>query len=161
MLGVKYNELIPVLVAGIKEQQSIIEAQNEALVGVLDQLNAMQNQIDNCCSGDTGFKNMGIGGEKEEQMQKSSLNGNVLDQNTPNPFRSQTTISYTLEQGGKVLLNIFDKTGKPITTLVEAEQHPGDYRYDWDASGLPAGLYHYALYVDGELLVKKAIKLAD
>jgi hypothetical protein len=85
----------------------------------------------------------------------------VLYQNTPNPFRTQTTISYTLEQGGKVLLQVFDKTGKPIATLVEAEQPADTYRYAWDASGLSAGLYHYALYVDGELLVKKALKLAD
>ena len=59
------------------------------------------------------------------------------------------------------MLNIFDKTGKPIATLVEAQQPADTYRYEWDASGLPAGLYHYALYVDGELLVKKAIKLAE
>jgi len=160
-LAVNYDGMIPVLIAGMKEQQSIIEAQNEALAGVMDQLNAMQDQISNCCGGDTGYKNMGTGDADEEQMQKSSPNGNKLNQNTPNPFRSQTTISYTLEQGGKVLLNIFDKTGKPIATLVEAEQPADTYRYEWDASGLPAGLYHYALYVDGELLVKKAIKLAD
>jgi len=159
--AVNYTGLIPYLIVGMKEQQSIIEAQNEALAGVMDQLNAMQDQISNCCGGDSGYKNMGTGDTDEEQMQKSSPNGNMLNQNTPNPFRSQTTISYTLEQGGKVLLNIFDKTGKPIATLVEAEQPADTYRYEWDASGLPAGLYHYALYVDGELLVKKAIKLAD
>jgi len=84
-----------------------------------------------------------------------------MEQNNPNPFRSQTTINYSLNEGGKVLLNVYDKSGKVVTTLTQGEQQAGNYRYEWDASGLPAGLYHYALYVDGELLIKKAIKLAD
>lgn len=161
-LAVNYDGLIPILVAGMKEQQAIIEAQNEALSNVMDQLDDLQQQINNCCSGGEGFKNHNPGGSEEQQNQKStSPNGNILNQNTPNPFRSQTTISYTLEQGGKVILNVYDKNGKVLETLSETEQQPGTYRYEWDASGLPAGLYHYALYVDGELMVKKAIKLQD
>lgn len=158
--GVNYNALIPILIAGIKEQQSIIESQNEAIAQVMDQLDNLQQQINNCCSSDDASPKS-FGSENDDSDTGSVFRENGLHQNIPNPFRSQTTISYTLEQGGKVLLNIFDKTGKPITTLVEAEQQAGNYRYEWDASGLPAGLYHYALYVDGELLVKKAIKLAD
>ncbi len=166
LLGIKYTELIPILVAGMKEQQSTIDSlkqavaeQASALENVMDLLDMMQDQIDNCCIGGQGFKSNSPDGVHDEQLQRASSNGNILEQNTPNPFRSQTTISYTLEQGGKVLLKIFDKTGKPIATLVEAEQPADTYRYEWDASGLPAGMYHYALYVDGELLVKRAIKL--
>lgn len=159
--AVNYNALIPILIAGMKEQQAIIESQNEALAQVMDQIENLQQQINNCCSAEGALpKSFGIGDDATTET-SSVFGKNELHQNTPNPFRSQTTISYTLEQGGKVILNIFDKTGKPITTLVEAEQAGGTYRYEWDASGLPAGLYHYALYVDGDLLVKKAIKLAD
>ncbi len=161
-MTVNYTGFIPILVAGMKEQQAIIEAQNEALGNVMDQLDDLQQQINNCCSAGEGFKNHSPGGSEEQQIQKSSSpNGNTLNQNTPNPFRSQTTISYALEQGGKVILNVYDKNGKVLETLSETEQQPGTYRYEWDASGLPAGLYHYALYVDGELMVKKAIKLQD
>ena len=162
-LAVNYDGLIPILIAGMKEQQSIIDAQNEALSNVMDQLDDLQQQINNCCvGGDSGYKNFSPGGDNGEQhMQKSSPNGNVLGQNSPNPFRSQTTISYTLEQGGEVLLNVYDRNGKVVANLEEAEQAADTYRYEWDASGLPAGLYHYALYVDGELLLKKAIKLND
>ena len=161
-MTVNYTGLIPILVAGMKEQQAIIEAQNEALGNVMDQLDDLQQQINNCCSGGEGFKNHNPRENEEQPIQKStSPNGNILNQNTPNPFRSQTTISYALEQGGKVILNVYDKNGKVLETLSETEQQPGTYRYEWDASGLPAGLYHYALYVDGELMVKKAIKLQD
>lgn len=165
-LSVNYSGLIPVLIGGIKEQQTTIDSleqavaeQASALEDVMELLDMMQDQIDNCCIGGQGFKSNSPDGVHDEQLQRASSNGNILEQNVPNPFRSQTTIRYTLEQGGKVLLNIFDKTGKPIATLVEAEQPADTYRYEWDASGLPAGMYHYALYVDGELLVKRAIKL--
>lgn len=159
--AVNYTGLIPILVAGMKEQQSIIATQNEALATVMGQFNDLQKQVNNCCTGGSGFKNYSPDGIEEQPTDKPSNKGNVLGQNTPNPFRSQTTISYSLEQGGKVLLNVYDKNGKVLSTLAEAEQPAGNYRYKWDASGLPAGLYHYALYVNDELLVKKAIKLAD
>lgn len=173
LLGIHYQELIAILTAGIKEQQTQISEQaqtiddlqqslnnqNDLIAQMMDQMDALADHVNNCCDGDFKYNapDQGQGNLKDDK--KSG--GNVLDQNTPNPFRSQTNISYTLEQGGKVSLNIFDKTGKPIATLAEAEQSAGTYRYEWNASGLPAGLYHYALYVDGELLVKKAIKLAD
>ena len=167
-LAVNYTGLIPVLIAGAQEQQSVIDSleqsiadQAAAMASVMDQLDNLQDQINNCCTGGQGFKNNQSGGNDGMEQDKSTLHGNILNQNTPNPFRSQTTISYSLETGGKVLLNVYDKTGKILTTLEESEQQSGTYRYEWDASGLPAGLYHYALYVDGELLVKKAIKLAD
>lgn len=153
--SVNYIGLIPYLISGMKEQQSIIESQNETLAQVLTQLDELQQQVNNCCSSD-GSKSFGSDGDV-----KPGFGENILHQNSPNPFRAQTTISYQLEEGGKVILNIFDRNGKPLATLVEAEQQAGEYRYEWNASGLPAGVYNYALYVDAELLVKKAIKLAD
>ena len=57
--------------------------------------------------------------------------------------------------------NIHDHNGRLIAQLENAEQTAGSYQYVWDASGLPAGTYHYSLIVDGELLVKRAIKLQD
>lgn len=165
LLGVQYESLIPILVAGFKEQQQTITAleelvnsQNETLAQVMVQMEQLQQQIESCCNTDRTAPSFHPNEETPGVIEKAV---NELHQNTPNPFRSQTTISYTLEQQGKVVLKVFDKTGKPITTIVEAEQAVGTYRYEWNASGLPAGLYHYALYVNGELLVKKAIKLAD
>ncbi len=173
LLGIQYQEFIAILTAGIKEQQAQIgeqeqtiddlqeslNNQNDLIAQLMDQMDALSQQVDNCCDG--GFKYNQPENEQGFDLDKPFPGGNVLDQNTPNPFRSQTTISYSLETGGKVLLNVYDKNGKILTTLEESEQPAGTYRYEWDASGLPAGLYHYALYVDGELLVKKAIKLKE
>ena len=172
LLGIQYQEFIAILTAGIKEQQAQIDDQaqtiddlqtslnnqNDLIAQMMDQMDALAQQVNDCCDGG-GLKN--FPDDQGFNHEQASPKGNVLNQNTPNPFRSQTIISYELENGGKVMLNIYDKNGKALTTLVEANQESGSYRYEWDASGHPAGLYHYALYVDGELLVKKAIKLAD
>jgi hypothetical protein len=156
---VNYTGLIPILIAGMKEQQAIIDAQNELLAEVLDRLNA----IENCCNPDGTRSTPGTNGfvpEKSNQ-EKSIEGGNALNQNVPNPFRESTTISYNLENGGKVLLAIHDKNGKTITTLADANQNAGHYSVIWNANGIPSGVYNYALYVDGELLVKRALKLKD
>jgi hypothetical protein len=161
--AVNYSGLIPVLIAGMKEQQTIIESQNEVLAQMMEQLANMQQQINDCCNSGEGNKSMPGGAFQPQDLniQKSLDGGNELFQNIPNPFRESTTISYSLEEGGRVQLSIYDKTGKVVTTLTDANQGPGRYSEVWNANGMPSGVYHYALYVNGELLVKRAIKLQE
>lgn len=78
-----------------------------------------------------------------------------LAQNYPNPFNPTTEISYRLGTAGHVTLAVYDLTGRLVTTLVDKNQNPGEYRVRWnatDASGraLPAGVYLARLKV-GEL----------
>jgi hypothetical protein len=161
--AVNYTGLIPVLIAGMQEQQTIIENQNDALTQMMEQLSLMQQQIDECCN--IGKANQSAPGGpfqlQDLNNEKSIEGGNELFQNIPNPFRESTTISYSLEEGGRVQLSIYDKTGKVVTTLTDANQVPGRYSEVWNANGMPSGVYHYALYVNGELLVKRAIKLQE
>jgi hypothetical protein len=161
--SVNYTGLIPYLIAGMKEQQTIIENQNDALAQMKDQLAAMQQQINDCCNSGEGNRTLPSGVIQPQDLnnQKSLEGGNELFQNIPNPFRESTTISYSLEEGGRVQLSIYDKTGKVVTTLADANQGPGRYSEVWNANGMPSGVYHYALYVNGELLVKRAIKLQE
>lgn len=156
---VNYTGLIPILIAGMKEQQSIINAQNELLAQVLDRLEA----VEQCCNYDGNRSTPGTSGTFPEKLnqEKSIEGGNELKQNVPNPFRESTTINYHLEKSGKVQLFVYDKNGKVITTLTDANQSAGHYSVVWNAQGLPSGVYNYALYVDGELLVKRALKLKD
>jgi hypothetical protein len=157
--AVNYSELIPVLLAGMKEQQAIINAQNDLLAEVLDRLEA----VENCCNSERSHSTPGNSGVLPEKMlNEKSIDGSTeLYQNIPNPFRESTTISYSLEEGGRVQLSIYDKTGKVVTTLTNANQGPGRYSEVWNANRMPSGVYHYALYVNGELLVKRAIKLQE
>jgi hypothetical protein len=161
--AVNYSGLIPVLIAGMKEQQTVIENQNDALAQMMDQLAAMQQQLNDCCNSGDGNRLIpsGVIQPQDFNNQKSVEGGNELFQNIPNPFRESTTISYELEEGGRVQLSIYDNNGKVVTTLIDANQGPGRYSEVWNANGMPSGVYHYALYVNGELLVKRAIKLQE
>jgi hypothetical protein len=161
--AISYTGLIPILISAVKEQQTIIENQNEVLAQMMEQLASMQQQINQCCNANDGTKSMPGGTFQPQDLnnEKSSEGGNELYQNIPNPFRESTTISYQLEFGGRVQLSIYDGNGKVVTTLVDSNQPNGRHSAVWNANGMPAGVYHYALYVDGELLVKRAIKLQE
>jgi len=73
-----------------------------------------------------------------------------LEQNYPNPFSSNTNISYNLLVPSKVNLSIYDLNGKKIRTLVNMEQAAGMHQQSWDGTlnnGLsaPSGAYLFTL----------------
>ncbi len=78
--------------------------------------------------------------------------GFSLSQNYPNPFNPKTIIGFTIgtyspasPAGGHTSLRIFDLLGKEIATLVHERLMPGTYSAEFDASGLPSGVYYYRL----------------
>jgi len=68
-----------------------------------------------------------------------------LLQNYPNPFNPATTITFALPVKSFVSLKIFDALGREVTTLLNEELLAGTYSKQWDASGLPSGVYFYRL----------------
>ena len=68
-----------------------------------------------------------------------------LEQNYPNPFNPSTTINYSVPERSFVELTIFDALGKVVKTLVKNEVDAGNYKYDFNASGLSSGIYFYQL----------------
>lgn len=65
--------------------------------------------------------------------------------NFPNPFSSSTRIQYQLPADCKVMLKVFDLSGKEIMVLVNSEKKAGLYSVDFNASGLGSGIYYYKL----------------
>jgi len=78
-----------------------------------------------------------------------------LNQNYPNPFNPSTTISYKIQKSGLIQLKLFDIAGKEITSLIDQQQSPGEYKVLFDASAYPSGIYFYSLYSNGILLDSK------
>ncbi|MFZ1320724.1 MAG: kelch repeat-containing protein [Ignavibacteria bacterium] len=72
-------------------------------------------------------------------------NGYELEQNYPNPFNPSTTISFSLPEKSSVVLKIYNQLGKEIMTLVNDTRTSGNYRINFDASGLSSGIYFYKL----------------
>jgi len=84
----------------------------------------------------------------------------ALAQNYPNPFNPTTTIEFTLPQDGRVVLKIYDITGREVATLVDEERKAGVYHQAvFDASRLASGLYFSRLQSGGLQSVKKIVLL--
>jgi hypothetical protein len=68
-----------------------------------------------------------------------------LNQNYPNPFNPRTTIQFSIEKRGRVVLEIFDILGRKVETLVDETLLPGTYQKNFVPKNLPSGTYFYRL----------------
>ncbi len=82
-----------------------------------------------------------------------------LSQNYPNPFNPSTKISWQSPIGSQQTLKVFDVLGNEITTLVDEYKPAGKYEVEFDASGLPSGIYFYQLKAGTFIELKKMILL--
>jgi hypothetical protein len=71
--------------------------------------------------------------------------GFSLGQNYPNPFNPETNIDFKLPNEGFVKLAVYDITGKETAVLFNNRLKAGEYKVDFNASGLPSGVYFYRL----------------
>jgi hypothetical protein len=67
----------------------------------------------------------------------------------PNPFRSQTTLEYSLPSPARVNISIYDLTGKKITEIIQDQTAAGTYRQHLGGRQLPPGIYTYKITVSG------------
>lgn len=81
----------------------------------------------------------------------------VLAQNYPNPFNPSTIIRYELPTTSDVSLKVFDMLGREVATLVKARQASGMYEVNFNATGLPSGVYFYRLQAGSFMQTKKMV----
>jgi len=86
----------------------------------------------------------------------------TLDQNYPNPFNPSTMISFSLPSEGHVMVNIYDITGRLVSTLVDGNLSSGYHQVSWDGtdmfnSSVSAGLYIYSLQSESVSLTRKMV----
>ena len=67
-------------------------------------------------------------------------------QNYPNPFSSETVISYQLSTECDLELCIYNMLGQKVATLISEKQQAGKHYAIWDASMYPNGIYFYRIY---------------
>ena|GEM_PF-1831904 len=82
----------------------------------------------------------------------------LLEQNRPNPFTSLTTLSFSLEKQGHVILKVLDCQGNEVARPVNKVMSPGHYDIEWDGSFLPTGIYTCILLVNGVIMVKQMVR---
>ena len=81
----------------------------------------------------------------------------VLDGNYPNPFNSETVISYQIPVKGKVLIELYDVLGKKVSEIYNGEEEAGFYEKRFNANNLSTGIYYYKLQSNGQSVIKKMV----
>jgi len=80
-----------------------------------------------------------------------------LAQNYPNPFNPTTTISFSLPVSGNVLLEVYDVTGKTVSTLLNNDIAAGKHSFAFNAAGLSSGIYFYRIRANDFIATRKFI----
>ena len=103
---------------------------------------------------DTGliaYQEGGVVGMKDLLPPKQSITGTKV---FPNPFTSSVTIEYTVEQAGRVLLQVYDMQGRVICILEDGLKSSGTHSVVWDGknkNGKPLSPGVYLLqHISGE-----------
>ena len=142
-LGVNYMELIPILLAGIKDQQVRIDS----LVAVIGNGSIAPNPS--------------TGKDSENNSMKVNLadaTGGILYQNEPNPFSVMTRINYFIPENTLKATMIFNNILGNIIKEVELIQR-GQGTLEVNAENLKSDIYTYSLVIDGKIIdTKRMVK---
>lgn len=81
----------------------------------------------------------------------------TLFQNYPNPFNPSTTIGFSIQEKGLVVLKVFDVLGREVATLVNEQLSPRVYQKNFDGSALASGVYVYRISAGSMVQTKKMV----
>jgi parallel beta-helix repeat protein len=59
----------------------------------------------------------------------------------PNPFNSETVLSFQLRDASMVKLIVYDISGREVQSLVNGHWSLGKHSVEWDAEGMASGIY--------------------
>lgn len=80
----------------------------------------------------------------------------------PNPYTGHTNITYSLEDDAKVIIEVFDVTGRKVQDLVNKHQGKGRYTVQFSASvsGWSSGVYLVRMNIAGKISTLRIIEAA-
>ena len=156
---VNYKAMSALLVRSIQEQQLTIDSLRNAHTKqdsinqlVQQQLAALASQINTCCANKTARNtNTTIDQLDIELSDKDAI---VLNQNVPNPFAEQTTITFNVPASVVKAQLIFYNTNGQVIQTVDIKTR-GKGKVNVFAADLSTGLYHYTLVADGKVADSK------
>ncbi len=157
---VNYNAFIALLIKAIQEQQHKIDSLTNQLSNkdsIQDaRLTALENAIATCCTNNSAktANNASTSVLNQMDVELSDKDAIVLNQNVPNPFAEQTTITYNVPSSvGKAQLLFYNSAGQIIQTVDIKTRGKG--KVNVFAADLSSGMYHYTLVADGQVVDSK------
>ncbi len=163
-----YQEIIPIMVAAMQQQQATIDTLRDSIIGgaqsrlmdpdlqdvesLREELALLREQMAVCCS-QRGVEDIAT----EDSGNESS---SILFQNRPNPFSEETIIEYDIAEDFKYAsILIFDMQGT-LKKTVPIENN-GRGQITINGYELVAGMYLYSLIVDSKEIDTKRMILID
>jgi len=83
----------------------------------------------------------GVEYSEEVMAEVTSPSVFVLDQNYPNPFNPSTKIKFSIPNSEFINLSIYNMIGEKVAELVNETMTAGEYEQEFNAEGLPSGIY--------------------
>jgi hypothetical protein len=75
---------------------------------------------------------------------------------SPNPTSGQSNVTFTVAEEGTTTLEVYDMSGRMLDALFNGvAQANNDYRFQFDGSTLPNGVYIYRLTTEKEMVNEK------
>ena len=75
----------------------------------------------------------------------------------PSPASGSFTVDYTLPEGGRVVVSLYDLSGRRVATVYDGETAAGRHDISCNASALPAGVYLVRLATDAGALTRRVV----
>jgi len=75
----------------------------------------------------------------------------------PNPFSSYTNISFELAKQSKVLMTIYDESGRTVTNLINKQMPAGKHTVVWQPVSQPSGIYILRLTTGNTVKIYKMV----
>jgi hypothetical protein len=80
-----------------------------------------------------------------------------LNQNYPNPFTGETTISFSLDEDLRVWIDIYNVNGEKVDRIYDEVTEAGEHEVSWSPMGLASGVYFYEIGTDSHRMMKQMI----
>jgi len=84
-------------------------------------------------------------------------NSTLSFRNYPNPFNTSTFIEFQLAEQGDATISVYDLSGQLYDKVLLKDTAHGINTFEWNAQGLPAGIYFLRLEVNGVSETRKIL----
>ncbi len=97
--------------------------------------------------------------KRHTSFQQTEHSDNETAAVSPNPFRYETKISYSLLNKSKVKIGLYDILGRPIKSLYSGVKEKGNHNLLIDGHNLERGIYFCIIEIDEERINHKILKI--